>query len=165
MTLKHARNAGHVSLDDHAREQWHHAYRQLAAQPADGIVGQITARAEAHVIRLALLYALADGQSQIRPPHLNAALALHDYAARSAAWALTGATGQPLAEQIHAALRAHPGGLTRSQISQTLNHNQPAGQIDHALHALHAAGRVTATQIPTGGRPAQLWTTSPAVTA
>ena len=49
------------------------------------------------------------------PPHLTAALALHDYAARSASWALTGATGQPLAEQIHAALRAHPAGLTRSQ--------------------------------------------------
>jgi hypothetical protein len=44
------------------------------------------------VIRLALLYALTDGQSHIRPPHLTAALALHDYAARSAAWALTGAT-------------------------------------------------------------------------
>jgi hypothetical protein len=157
-TLKHARGVGQVSLDDPAREQWHHAYRRLATQPADGIVGQITARAEAHVIRLALLYALADGQSQIRPPHLTAALALHDYAIRSAAWALTGATGEPLAEQIHAALQAHPGGLTRSQISQTLNHNQPAGQIDHALHALHTAGRVTATQIPTGGRPAQLWT-------
>ena len=119
---------------------------------------QITARAEAHIIRLALIYALTDGQSQIRQPHLQAALALQDYAARSAAWALTGATGDPLAEQIHAALHQHPEGLTRSQISQTLHHNQPAGQIDTALHALNAAGRVTSTQIPTGGRPAQLWT-------
>ncbi|MGZ6661992.1 MAG: hypothetical protein ACXVHL_32125, partial [Solirubrobacteraceae bacterium] len=60
---------------------------------------------------------------------------------------------------VHASPRAATtkDGLTRSQISQTLNHNQPAGQIDHALHALHTAGRVTATQIPTGGRPAQLW--------
>jgi len=160
-TLKHAQTAGEARLDPDARELWHHAYRQLAAGPVDGIIGQITARAEAHVIRLALIYALTDGHNQIRPPHLTAALALHDYAARSAAWALTGATGQPLAEQIHAALCQHPTGLTRSQISQTLNHNQPAGQIDHALHALHAAGRVTATQIPTGGRPAQLWTATP----
>jgi hypothetical protein len=156
--LRQARTAGQVQLDPDARELWHHAYRRLATQPPDGIISQITARAEAHIIRLALLYALADGQHQINATHLTAALALQDYAARSAAWALTGATGQPLAEQIHATLRAHPGGLTRSQISQTLNHNQPAGQIDHALHALHAAGRVTATQIPTGGRPAQLWT-------
>jgi len=160
-TLKHAQRIGQMSLDDDARQLWHDAYRQLA-QPQPGVLGQVTARAEAHTIRLALIYALADGQRQISPPHLNAALSLHDYAARSAAWALGGATGEPLAEQIHAALQANPAGLTRSQISDTLKHNQPAGQLDHALHALHAAGRATITQIPTGGRPAQLWTATPA---
>jgi hypothetical protein len=164
--LRQARTAGQVHLDPDARELWHHAYRRLATEQADGIISQITARAEAHIIRLALLYTLADGQHQIGATHLTAAIALQDYAARSAAWALTGATGDPLAEQIHATLRQHPGGLTRSQISQALKHNQPAGQIDHALHALHTAGRVTATQTPTGGRPAQLWTaTSPTITA
>lgn len=156
--LKQARTAGQIRLDPDARELWHHAYRQLAAEPADQLVAQITARAEAHVIRLALIYALLDTQRQITTAHLTAALALHGYAARSAAWALKGATGQPLAEQIHAALAQHPGGLTRSQLSQTLNHNQPAGEIDSALHALNTAGRVTTTQIPTGGRPARLWT-------
>lgn len=160
-SIKHAHRAGRVGLDDDARQLWHDAYRQLA-QPQPGIVGQITARAEAHTIRLALLYALADGKQQIAPPHLNAALALHDYAARSAAWALTGATGQPLAEQIHAALTANPAGLTRSQISDTLKHNQPAGQLDDALRALQTTGRATPAQIATGGRPAQLWTATPA---
>jgi len=104
-TIKHAQTAGQVRMDPDARELWHHAYRQLA-RPLPGIVGQITARAEAHTIRLALLYTLADGQRQISPPHLQAALALHDYATRSAGWALNGATGQPLAEQIHAALQS-----------------------------------------------------------
>lgn len=160
--LKQARTAGDIRLAPEARELWHHAYRQLAAEPSDQIVAQITARAEAHVIRLALIYALTDGQRQIATQHLTAALALQDYAARSAAWALSGATGQPLAEQIHAILRQHPNGLTRSQLSQTLKHNQPAGEIDRALHALHAAARVTQTQIPTGGRPAKLWTATSA---
>lgn len=155
--LTRAQTTGHVRLDPEARELWHQAYHQLA-QPQPGVLGQITARAEAHVIRLALTYALADGQRQIGPPHLHAALALHDYAARSAAWAMTGATGQPLAEQIHAALRASPPGLTRSQISDTLKHNRPAGRLDQALQALQTAGRATPTQIATGGRPAQLWT-------
>jgi hypothetical protein len=157
--LKQARTAGQVRLAPGALELWRHAYRRLAAEPSDQLVAQITARAEAHVVRLALIYALADGQRQINTQHLTAALALQDYAARSAAWAPKGATGEPLAEQIHGALLAHPAGLTRSQISQTLGHHQPAGEIDQALHALHAAGRATATQIPTGGRPAQLWTT------
>jgi len=159
--LHQARTAGEVRLDPDARERWHHAYRTLATEPHEEIVAQITARAEAHVIRLALIYTLTDGKRQIGVSHLKAALALQQYAARSAAWALTGATGQPLAEQIHTTLRAHPGGLTRSQISQTLSHHQPAGQIETALRALHAAGRVSTTQIPTGGRPAQLWSTTP----
>jgi hypothetical protein len=160
-TIQRAQQAGQLRLDNDARQLWHDAYRQLA-QPQPGIIGQITARAEAHTIRLALLYALADGQRQIGPQHLNAALALQDYATRSAGWALQGATGQPLAEQIHAALKANPAGLTRTQISDTLKHNQPAGQLDHALDALHAAGRTTVTQIATGGRPAQLWTATQA---
>jgi hypothetical protein len=159
--LKHARDAGQIRLDGPARERWHHAYRVLAAQPADGIVGQITARAEAHIIRLALIYALTDRQRHIGVTHLTAALALHDYAARSAAWALTGATGQPLAEQIHNFLQQHPGGLSRSQISSMLRHNQPAGEIDTALNALHTTGRATVTRQATGGRPAQLWTATP----
>jgi predicted ArsR family transcriptional regulator len=97
----------------------------------------------------------------IKTKHLQAALALWDYAARSASWALQGATGDPLAEQIHAALRNHPGGLTRSQISDTLQHNQPAKAIQRALDALALAGRATRTQIPTAGRPAELWTAQP----
>ena len=47
-----------------ARELWWHLYPQLT-QPADGLLGQLTARAEAHVIRLALIYALLDGQKTI----------------------------------------------------------------------------------------------------
>jgi hypothetical protein len=160
-TLKHAQTAGQIRLDEDARERWRDAYHQLA-RPLPGVLGQITARAEAHTIRLALIYALADGKKRISPQHLDAALALHDYAARSAGWAMNGATGEPLAEQIHAALTVNPAGLTRSQISDTLKHNQPAGQIDHALRALQATGRATVTQLATGGRPAQLWTATPA---
>lgn len=158
--IEHARGAGRLRPDRHARELWHQAYAQLAhTQP--GIAGAITARAEAHTIRLALLYALSDGERQIKAEHLKAALALWDYAARSASWALQGATGDPLAEQIHAALRNHPGGLTRGQISDVLQHNRPAADIQRALRALALAGRATRSQIPTAGRPAELWTATP----
>ncbi len=159
--IEHARTAGRLRLDEHARELWYHAYAQLAYASRTGIAGALCARAEAHVIRLALIYALADGERQIKPEHLQAALALWDYAARSASWALQSATGDPLAEQIHAALANHPGGLTRSQINDTLQHNRPAEQIQRALDALTLAGRATRAQIPTAGRPAELWTATP----
>jgi hypothetical protein len=56
-TLKHAQTAGQIRLNQDARELWHDTYRQLA-RPLPGVLGQITARAEAHTIRLALLYTL-----------------------------------------------------------------------------------------------------------
>jgi len=159
-TIEHARTAGELHLDEHARALWWDAYARLAEPHDDELASALCARAEAHTIRLALLYALADGERQISHEHLQAALALWDYAARSAAWALQGATGDPLAEQIHAALTNNPNGLTRTQISDILAHNRPAHHIQRALQTLTQAGRATSTQIPTAGRPAELWTAS-----
>ena len=160
--IEHARTAGRVTLEEHARELWHHAYIQLAhTHDQPGIAGALCARAEAHVIRLALIYALADGTRQIELEHLQAALALWDYAARSASWALQGATGDPLAEQLHASLVRSPGGLTRTQLSDLLDRHQPATRIQQALDALQAQGRAHHTSILTAGRPAELWTAAP----
>ena len=158
--LNHARAAGQLKLDPAARELWWHAYPQLT-QPVDGLAGDLTARAEAHTIRLALLYALLEGERRIQTEHLQAALAFWDYAARSANWALAQATGDPLAEQLHAALVRSPGGLTRTQLSDLLDRHQPATRIQQALDALQAQGRAHHTRILTAGRPAELWTAAP----
>jgi hypothetical protein len=155
--LKHAHTAGKVTLTPDARELWWHTYPQLT-HPADGLIGQLTARAEAHVIRLALIYALLDGQNKIGPEHLNPALALWDYAERSAAWALGQTTGDPLAEQIHAALTRSPDGLTRTQIRDLCQRNQPADRVEQALTTLAATGRAHQHRTLTGGRPAEHWT-------
>jgi hypothetical protein len=162
--LAHARTAGKVTLSPAARELWWQLYPQLT-QPADGLLGQLTARAEAHTIRLALLYTLLDGHKIIEPEHLQAALALWDYAQRSAAWALGQATGDPLAEHIHTALQRSPDGLTRTQIRDLCQRNLPAERVEQALHALAAAGLAQQQRTLTGGRPAELWTTAQAARA
>jgi hypothetical protein len=158
--LTHAHTAGKVTLTTDARELWWHTYPQLT-QPDDGLLGQLTARAEAHVIRLALLYTLLDAQNKIGPDHLHAALALWDYAQRSAAWALKQTTGDPLAEPIHAALAHSPDGLTRTQIRDLCQRNLPADRIERALATLVSAGRAQQQRALTGGRPAELWTAAP----
>jgi len=160
--LGHAQAAGQLKLEAAARELWWHAYPQLT-QPADGLAGQLTARAEAHTIRLALLYALLDGERRIQAEHLTAALALWDYTARSATWALAQATGDPLAEQIHAALTRSPDGLTRTQLRDLLHRNLPAERVEQALHTLASTGRATRQQTRTAGRPAEIWIAAPAV--
>jgi hypothetical protein len=162
--LTHARTVGRATLSPAARELWWQIYPQLT-HPADGLLGQLTARAEAHTIRLALIYTLLDGHKSIESEHLHAAVALWDYARRSAAWALGQATGDPLAEHIHAALARSPGGLTRTQIRDLCQRNLPADRIEQALQALTAAGRAHHERTLTGGRPAELWTAAPARSA
>ena len=162
--LKHAHATRPVTLAADTRELWCHTYPQLT-QPADGLTGQLTARAEAHVIRLALLYALLDTTNTIRPEHLTAALALWDYGQRSAAWAINHSTGDPLAEQIHTALTRSPDGLTRTQLRDLLHRNLPAERVEQALASLAAAGRAKQQRTTTGGRPAEIWTTAPAPSA
>src|SRR5262249_39069049 len=77
--LDFARKAGHVGWDEDARQEWTRIYRELS-EGRPGLVGSITARAEAQVCRLALLYALLDRSEAIGRPHLDAALALWKYA-------------------------------------------------------------------------------------
>lgn len=154
--IAHAQHAGQVRFDPDARVAWWNTYPQLS-QAETGLAGSICARAEAHVIRLALIYALLDCQTAIGNNHLTAALALYDYARRSAHWALGTASGDPLAEQIHAALTASPNGLTRTQIRDLFHRNQPAQAIDTALATLTQAGRARHQRHHTNGRPANIW--------
>jgi hypothetical protein len=157
--LEHARCAGELTLHARAKRQWGNTYREMSKRSMEGVGGALTARAEAHCIRLALIYALLDGASSIHVEHLEAAFALWEYAAQSAAWAFAEATGDPLAEQIHRTLQENPGGLTRTQLHEVLHRNRPAAQIKEALGALEAAGRAhpRTRKSPAGGRPAELW--------
>jgi len=158
--LEHARGAGELRLHPGADELWTTWYIEMSKRSVEGVTGALTARAEAHSMRLALIYALLDGASSIELEHLQAALALWDYVARSAEWALGDATGDPLAEQVHRTLLDNPGGLTLTQLHQSLQRNRPAAQIKEALGALKEADRAETRKrkSPTGGRPAELWT-------
>jgi hypothetical protein len=86
--LEHAQRAGELTLHSNAKEHWRNIYQEMSKRSMEGVTGALTARAEAHCIRLALIYALLDGANSIELDHLNAALALWEYAASSAAWAL-----------------------------------------------------------------------------
>ncbi|MDQ4147072.1 MAG: hypothetical protein M3120_05215, partial [Pseudomonadota bacterium] len=74
----------------------------------------MTSRAEAQVIRLALLYALLDQSSIIQPTHLKARL-VWEYAEASARYIFGSTLGDPLADDILRSLRAHPESLSRTE--------------------------------------------------
>jgi hypothetical protein len=158
--LDHARGAGELRFDPGAKRLWRTTYKKMSKRPMDGLRGALTARTEPHTIRLALIYALLDGAGSIGVEHLQAAIALWDYAARCAVWALGDVTGVPFAERLHRTLQENPPGLTLTQLRDFLHRNRPAAQIKEALAALEQAGRAESRtrKNPAGGRPAELWT-------
>ena len=151
-----ARSAGALRFSIDARVAWWEIYASLS-EPVDGPHGAMCARAEAHVVRLALIYALLDRSGAIEARHLESALALWGYSARSAAWALGQSCGDPLVEQIHVALLAAPDGLTRSELRDLFWRNQSAQTLDLALGGLARSGRARSRREATGGRPAVRW--------
>jgi len=154
--VQHARSAGVLQRDNHARELWHSVYPRLSEGRA-GLLGAITGRAEAQVMRLAVIYALLDGCREVRVEHLRAALALWDYSERSAAYIFGATLGDPVADEILAALLQAPDGLTRTAIRDLFKRHQAVERIDLALAALAEAKLAVRRDIKTGGRTAEAW--------
>lgn len=147
-----------LTFDTDAREKWIAVYDELSDGHA-GLWGAATARAEAHTVRLALLYALLDCAPAIRLEHLDAALAFWTYASGSAHWVFGDSLGDPTADEIWEMAKTNPQGVTRTQVSDLFSRNKRAREIDRALTALVEAGRLERGETRTGGagRPAVVW--------
>ena len=146
-----------LALDPAARERWIEIYPHLSASGA-GLAGAATARAEAHVVRLALIYALLDCSEQIAIEHLQAALAVWRYSADSATWIFGDSLGDPTADEIWSAAKERPTGVTRTEISDMFSRNKKRREIERALGVLEDAGRLRReTRQPERGRNSEVW--------
>jgi hypothetical protein len=147
-----AKHIGEMQRDPTARARWSQIYAELSAEKP-GLLGAITARAEAQVMRLACIYAALDSTSIVSCHHLEAALAVWRYCEASAKCIFGDSTGNPVADQLLTAL--HDGPMDRTTISTLCGRNIPSNRIEHVLEMLQAAHRITVEEIknPRGGRP------------
>jgi hypothetical protein len=156
--VKFASAIGDVHWSPEAKEIWKEVYPRLtAARP--GAWGMVTSRAEAHTLRLALLYSLMDESTTIEPPHLRAALALWDYCQRSAAFIFGDKTGDKDADKILDALReVTPAGLSRTEVRRVVFFDKKdAKHVASKLAILLTMGLVRRETVPTGKRPTEMW--------
>src|SRR5208282_6111126 len=97
---------------------WQLIYGRLSLPNRTGLVAALLARAEAKVLRLAIVYALLDGKKEIGQEHLKASCAVWEYSERSAYFIFKDAIGQSDADVILTALRdAGDAGLNETQIN------------------------------------------------
>ena len=151
-----ARAVRRVEMDYPARRLWIKVYDELS-EGRRGLLGAILARGEAHVVRLALIYALTDGAGEITVEHLEAALAVWRYAERSAMFVFGDAVGDPVADDVLRELRQREDGMTRTEIRQLLGGSYQADRIQAALDLLRQHRLAYMTTEETGGRPAERW--------
>ena len=152
-----AGQVGEMKRDCEARELWHQIYPELS-EGKPGLLGAMTARAEAQVMRLALLYALLDRSETIGAGHLRAALAVWDYVEASARFTFGDALGDPVADELLRALRSAPAGLTRTDIANLFGRNKSAREIGRALAMLEGSGLAIVARDKRGeGRPVERW--------
>jgi hypothetical protein len=154
--LAFARTVGEIRRDDEARAIWHEVYGPLS-EGKPGLAGALLARAEAHVMRLALLYALLDRSAAIQAPHLLAGLALWEYVERSVYYVFGDDLGDPVADDLLRLLRGCPNGLTRNEIYNYFGRHQSAERIGRALGLLLQHRLVRVERHETEGRPAERW--------
>jgi hypothetical protein len=118
----------------------------------------VTSRAEAQCVRLALLYALLDGATNIDLPHIKAALAVWEYAEASAAHIFGDMLGDPVADEILLALRqAGNAGMTRTALRDLFGRHRSGDRIGAALALLTTRGWARMTMQATAGRPSETW--------
>jgi len=155
-SIAFARSMGEIDFDADADGIWREVYPQLS-EGKPGLVGALTARAEAQVMRLAAIYAVLDRSRLIREEHLLAALALWDYAEASASKIFGRALGNPIADTILGALQNAPEGLTRTEIHYLFGRNISAERIQTALQLLLRNNFVFVIKVETNGRPTEIW--------
>jgi hypothetical protein len=145
-----------VVRSEPAEERWREIYLDLSRRTSSGLLAAITSRAEAQVLRLSMIYALADGSPVIEPEHLEAALAVWKYCEASAAMIFGGSTGATLDDRILSAITGSPG-ISRRDLHRHLGNHTPGAELVAALARLRDTGLAHETRESTGGRPAECW--------
>lgn len=154
--LEFGKNVGEIEWGESAKELWRERYGELS-RGKPGLFGAVVGRAEAQALRMAAIYAVMDSSRIIERSHLEAALALWDYAQESARFIFGDSTGDRVADRIAEALRLAPAGLTRNQIRDLFSRHVSSERIGRALAELEELGRVRLESQETAGRPAERW--------
>jgi hypothetical protein len=146
-----------VAMSEKALKLWEASYPSLT-MGYEGAAGSVVNRSEAHAIRLALIYALAAGHSEIKSQDLKAALALVKYSQESAFTIFKGCQGDKRKEKILQALRNAPNNkMSLTEISSSVfNRNVKSGEIDNILMELKLSKLLTIKSVKTSGAPKKL---------
>lgn len=159
-SIEHATRTGRIRFSADAEALFAEVYPALT-DGREGLVGAVTARADAYVRRLGLVYALLARRSEIDLSDMQAALAAWRYCEDSAAYLFGGGTAPDRLTGRVLSILGDGQTLDRRTIHRAIGGHTAAGELDRVRDVLVAGRRLRVTAIPAGpggGRPAESWT-------
>jgi Protein of unknown function (DUF3987) len=135
-----------VDLSQEAREYWTLQYPIVSAD-ITGLMGSITSRSEAYVLRIGLLFCLLDGVNQIEQKHLKAAVDLVAFCNQSVEFIFSTPADSEAgtdADKLLKALAKKP--MTQTEISRLFSNNKTRRQLMELLTELQALNKVKSSQ-------------------
>ena len=150
-SIRFSKNILEMKRDDEAKALWKQVYAELS-EGKPGLLGAVTARAEAQVMRLACLYAILDLSELIKLDHILAGLSVWNYCEQSARYIFGESLGDPLADEIKENIDSAPNGMTKTEIYNYFKRHKKAEQLERALTMLVARGMVFKETEETPGR-------------
>jgi hypothetical protein len=145
-----------VARDSEGRKIWAEVYPELS-EGSPGLLGAVTSRAEAQVMRLSIVYALLDCSQVVRKEHLRAALAVWDYCLASCRFLFGTALGDPVTDDLCVMLRRRPEGMSRTEIRDAFGRHRRREEIDRSLSKLSELGLARSVSEATDGRSKERW--------
>lgn len=143
-----------VALTENAVKLWEKSYSGLIMEYS-GFTGSVLDRSEVHAIRLALIYALAAGRSEIRTQDIKAAIALVNYSRQSALLLFSCNPDEKIKVKLLEALGTAPNNeMTLTEISKKVfNKNMNSAEIQVILNEMVSSGLLQREEIKTAGAP------------
>lgn len=171
MMVQVARKKNYMVRDQEARALWDDLYTALNTTRRPDIEG----RAEAMVLRLAMIYALLEGLDIVGTSHIQSAAEVWWYSVQSARriYGYGTGTGDPLADRIveylksQARVEDHVPTVMQSEIQMAVGRNARQGEVNKALLLLErrqliSKHRRIEPELGRSGRPPVFWRLAPA---
>jgi hypothetical protein len=153
--IEFARGVSRMTRSPAADRLWESVYGALTTATGSDIVSAVLSRAEAQVLRLSMLMALAAGRATIEVDDLQAALDLWRYSEASARAVFAG-DNDALFDRLHDLIRENPG-ISRSALHKKAGWKVAASTLLGTLSRIQAMGLARSESIKTGGRPIEKW--------
>mgnify|MGYP005851289805 CR=1 FL=1 len=161
---------GLLAFSSEAEALWDREYTRLEKRPS-GVAGEATTRASDQSMKVALIFALADGATEIGLAHLRAGLAVWAYCEATALSLFSGTVTAniplSLSEKLRQAIGIKPG-ILRSELWEVTGHKVKTEEMEAALNGLEASGRAYRESVgrserwyPGGRRPEAVQHTPP----